>query len=79
MQCLQRRVVQHIENLRKDLQEDAILIVSHAEPIRAALLHYAGIALDDFLTIPVDPASVSTLCFGRAGVHISRINQRTAA
>jgi broad specificity phosphatase PhoE len=79
MQCLQRRVVQHIESLRADLQDGAVLVVSHAEPIRAALLHYAGIALDNFLAVAVDPASVSTLRVGRTGVHISRINQRAAA
>ncbi len=76
---LQRRVVQHLECLRSEPQDGAILIVSHAEPIRAALLHYAKIALNDFLAIAVDPASVSTLCFGRNGVRISRINQRAAA
>jgi probable phosphoglycerate mutase len=78
MQGLQRRVVQHIEQLRDDGDDDTILIVSHAEPIRAALLHYANIPLDDFLAIAVDPASVSTLCLDRSGVHISRINHRIA-
>jgi broad specificity phosphatase PhoE len=78
MQNLQRRVVQHIEQLRKDSGDGTILIVSHAEPIRAALLHYAKIALDDFLSIAIDAASVSTLCVDRRGVHISRINQRVS-
>ncbi|MBV8926355.1 MAG: histidine phosphatase family protein [Bradyrhizobium sp.] len=78
MLCLQRRVVQHLEQLRDDAGDGTIAIVSHAEPIRAALLHYADIALDQFLSITVDPASVSTLCFDRRGVHISRINQRVA-
>jgi probable phosphoglycerate mutase len=76
MQNLQQRVVEHLEQLRWDSSDGTVLIVSHAEPIRAALLHYARIALDDFLSITVDPASVSTLCVDRRGVHISRINQR---
>jgi probable phosphoglycerate mutase len=78
MRELQRRVVQHLQQLRDDPGDGTILIVSHAEPIRAALLHYANIPLDDFLSIAVDPASVSTLCFDRRGVHISRINHRVA-
>lgn len=78
MQRLQRRVVAHLELLRDDPGDGTILIVSHAEPIRAALLYYANIALDDFLSIAVDPASVSTLCFDRMGAHISRINHRVA-
>lgn len=79
MRELQRRVVGHLEQLREDQGDGTILIVSHAEPIRAALLHYADIALDAFLSIAVDPASVSTLIVDRSGVHISRINHRVAA
>jgi broad specificity phosphatase PhoE len=76
MVCLQRRIVQHIEQLRDDGGDGAVVIVSHAEPIRAALLYYASIPLDDFLSVAVDPASVSTLRRDRSGMHISRINQR---
>jgi probable phosphoglycerate mutase len=79
MQGLQRRVVRHLEQLRCDCSDGAVAIVSHAEPIRAALLHYANVPLDDFLSIGVDPASVSTLCFDRSGVHIARTNQRISA
>lgn len=78
MHEVQRRVVQHLEQLRDDAGDGALVIVSHAEPIRAALLHYADIPLDDFLSIAVDPASVSTLCLDGSGVHISRINHRVA-
>lgn len=76
MQALQRRVVQHLEQLRNDPSDATVVIVSHAEPIRAALLHYSGVALDDFLSIEVDPASVSTLSIDSDGIHVSRINQR---
>lgn len=76
MQGLQRRVVQHLEELREDADDNTIVIVSHAEPIRAAILHYARIPLDDFLSVTVDPASISTVCFDRANARISRINQR---
>jgi broad specificity phosphatase PhoE len=76
MLCLQRRVVAHLELIRADACDGAILIVSHAEPIRAALLHYANAALDDFFSIDVAPASISTLCFDRRGAHIAQANQR---
>jgi broad specificity phosphatase PhoE len=76
MQELQQRVVQHLEQLRDDPGDGTVLIVSHAEPIRAALLHYANIPLDDFLAIGVEPASVSTLVLDRTGVHLCRIDQR---
>ena len=79
MHELQRRMVQHLEQVRNDPGDGAIIIVSHAEPIRSALLHYAGISLDDFLSIAVDPANISTLCADRAGTHIAGINQRAVA
>jgi probable phosphoglycerate mutase len=79
MCSLQQRVVQHLEQLRNDPGDGTILVLSHGEPIRAALLHYAGVALDDFLSIAVDPASVSTLSFDRNGVHICGINQGISA
>jgi probable phosphoglycerate mutase len=76
MHCLQQRIVRHLEHLREESSNETFAIVSHAEPIRAALLHYAHIALDDFLSVPVSTGSVSTLCFDRRGVHISQTNQR---
>jgi broad specificity phosphatase PhoE len=79
MRRLQQRVVEHVEQLGRDRTDGTILIVSHAEPIRAALLHYAGIALDNFLSIEVDPASISTLSVDEAGIRIEQINQRVPA
>ena len=79
MQAVQRRVVRHLDAIRDDACDGAIVVVSHAEPIRAALLHYAHLALDDFLSITVDIASISTICFDRAGAHISQINQGVAS
>ena len=73
---LQRRVVLHLEQLRDDAADGTIAMVSHAEPIRAAILHYTKIPLDHFLAVTVDPASVSTLYFDRRGVHVAQINQR---
>lgn len=79
MHGLQQRVVRHLERIREDSCDGAILIMSHAEPIRAALLHYANIPLDDFFSIDVAPASISTICFDRRGVHIAQTNQRISA
>jgi broad specificity phosphatase PhoE len=79
MRALQQRMVQHLEQLRRAQADGAIVIVSHAEPIRAALLYYSRTPLDNFLSIAVDPASVSTLAVDRAGIRISRINQQVPA
>ena len=79
MRELQQRVVGHLEQLRADPSDGSVVIVSHAEPIRAALLHYCGIPLDDFLSVEIDAGSISTLSADRAGLHVSQINQRVAA
>lgn len=79
MRALQRRIVAHLKHVAKDGSTATMAMVSHAEPIRAALLYYAGIALDDFLSIEVDPASASTLVADETGLHITEINQRVPA
>jgi broad specificity phosphatase PhoE len=60
MRDLQQRVVEHLEAIRSEPIESAIM-VSHAEPIRAAIMHYRGIALDDFQQVQVEPASIHVL------------------
>jgi broad specificity phosphatase PhoE len=75
---LQRRTVSHIEHLRGE--DGAIVIVSHAEPIRAALMHYLETPLDLFHTVAIDPASVSTIALhdSSPGV-VSRLNGGVSA
>jgi broad specificity phosphatase PhoE len=57
---LQARVLTHLKSLQQNA-EDAIVIVSHAEPIRAALMHCLGMALDRFAEIEIAPASISVI------------------
>jgi probable phosphoglycerate mutase len=78
MQDLQARMVGHIERLCRARRGGTIAIVSHAEPIRAAVMHYAGIRLDDFLSVEIDPASVTTL-IDRDNIRLSNVNQKVAA
>jgi broad specificity phosphatase PhoE len=75
---LQRRIVRHIEALRDD-PSDTIAIVSHAEPIRAALLYYLNRSLDDFLSVEVEPASISTLLVWPDRISIRDINRQVPA
>jgi broad specificity phosphatase PhoE len=79
MRALQQRMIRHLEQLRRIQTDAAIVIVSHAEPIRAALLYYSWIPLDDFLSVDVDPASISTLAVDQAGIRVTQINQRVLA
>jgi probable phosphoglycerate mutase len=79
MRVLQQRIVEYVEQLGQDRTDGTIVVVSHAEPIRAALLHYAGIPLDSFLSVELDPASISTLTVGKTGIRIAQINRRVPA
>jgi broad specificity phosphatase PhoE len=77
MAALQKRVVDHLEQLRTT--EGTIVIVSHAEPIRAALMHYLGIPLDHFHSLKINPASVSTITLEGKQALVSRVNHGAAA
>jgi broad specificity phosphatase PhoE len=77
MVALQKRVVDHLEQLRTT--EGSVVIVSHAEPIRAALMHYLGIPLDLFYTLKINPASVSTITLEGKQALVSRVNYGAAA
>jgi probable phosphoglycerate mutase len=73
----QARIVAQIEGLKREGVHRAIL-VSHAEPIRAALLHYLDRPLDRWSEIEIAPAGISTLAFGRDKVEVVSINERVA-
>ncbi len=76
MRQLQFRMVDHLERLQIDYPDARVAVVSHAEPIRAALLHYLGIPLNEFFTVEVDPASISTLLMDGGCVHVLRVNEK---
>jgi broad specificity phosphatase PhoE len=70
---LQARVLAHLEVLRSCGKRSAV-IVTHAEPIRAALLHYLAMPLRRFAEIQIDPASISVLRRSRKGLRVEEIN-----
>jgi broad specificity phosphatase PhoE len=72
MAALQKRVVRHIEQLRG--LQGVVVIVSHAEPIRAALMYHLKIPLDLFYSIQIDASSVSTITVDGARTHVSCVN-----
>jgi probable phosphoglycerate mutase len=79
MASVQQRVVSHIERLCREHSGDCIVLTSHAEPIRAAIMHYARIPLDDFLSVDVAPGSVSTFVADSTGLKLSQANQKVPA
>jgi broad specificity phosphatase PhoE len=66
MQEVQTRAVAHVERTMR--QGATAVIVTHAEPIRAVLLHYRKMPLERYSEIEVPPASITSLRASRAGV-----------
>jgi broad specificity phosphatase PhoE len=68
MHALQRRIVDHLTDVADAHRNGEVVIVSHAEPIRAAVLHYLELSLDAYNEVQVAPASVTTILVrGRSG------------
>jgi broad specificity phosphatase PhoE len=73
MWAVQSRVVGALMRWREELPDAQIIVVSHAEPIRAALLYFLGAPLDYFLRLDIPLASVSTLELSTAHARITRV------
>jgi probable phosphomutase (TIGR03848 family) len=71
---MQQRVVGEIERLAAAHAHEMIVLVSHADIIKAALAHYLGLHLDQFQRVMVSPASLSTLAFGPMGGTVVTLN-----
>jgi broad specificity phosphatase PhoE len=75
----QGRIVAAMETLRGLHREQAVVLVSHSDVIKAALLFHLGLPLDAYGRIEIDPASISTLVVGDWGAKLIRLNEVVAA
>ncbi len=64
---VQSRLVSTLERLRSQHPQEMIVAVSHADALKAAVAHYAGMHLDLFQRLVISPASVSVLQFEGPG------------
>ncbi len=70
----QLRIVRFILDLRERHEGQTVALVSHADVIRAALLHFLGIPMDLFLRLEISPASVSTVAIADYGPWVLGVN-----
>jgi probable phosphomutase (TIGR03848 family) len=70
----QRRAVAALDAIAVRSSRGVVLVVTHADVIRLALAHYAGVHIDLFQRITVSPASVSALVLGDRIPRILRVN-----
>ncbi|MCZ7528298.1 MAG: MSMEG_4193 family putative phosphomutase [Acidimicrobiia bacterium] len=72
--AMQARTVAALEDVAAAHPGEMVVVVSHADPIKAALAHFAGLHLDHFQRLVVSPASVSVVELGAFGASLLRCN-----
>jgi probable phosphoglycerate mutase len=76
---VQARIVSALDRLRAQHQGQTVAVVSHADVIRAAVLHYAGASLDMVHRIEISPASVTGVALGGRAPRLLFVNHRELA
>ena len=71
---MQTRMVTALEMVVAEHAGEMIVVVSHADPIKAAIAHYTGMHLDLFQRLHVSPASVTVLDFHAYGALLVKCN-----
>lgn len=79
MQEAQQRIVDHLQQVCAAQAEARVVIVSHADIIRAAILYCLDVSLDLFHRLEVAPASISTMVMGDWGCKLLGMNEQVAA
>lgn len=75
----QARMIAVLRALAASHQGQRIAIVSHADPLRYAMLHVAGASLDRYREFQILPASVSAVVWLPDGPRILYVNDRRFA
>ena len=73
---VQARIVSALDRLRAQHPGQTVAAVSHADVIRAAVLHYAGTSLDMVHRIEISPASVTGIALGGRAPRLLFVNHR---
>jgi probable phosphomutase (TIGR03848 family) len=71
---IQSRMVSTVERLRAAHPGETIIAVSHADPIKAAVVHALGAHMDMFQRIAIAPCSVTAVLYGDSGPMVLCVN-----
>ncbi len=71
---MQSRMVSALEAVVADHPGEVVVVVSHADPIKAAIAHYTGLHLDLFQRLVVAPASVTVFELSSYGAALVKCN-----
>lgn len=76
MEAAQARAISRLYTLNREFPRAKFAIVTHAEIIRAILLHALNMTLDDFWKIEISPASLSFIEVTPGGMRVLAMNWR---
>lgn len=79
MRQVQRRAVEALIEIREAHPDESVLVVSHGDVIRAALVFALGMPLDFYGRIEVAQGSISTIRLDAAGIRVVAVNERLRA
>jgi len=71
---VQVRMITEMGRLRGGHENQTVLLFSHADSIKAALIHYLGMPLDHKSRLEISPASISEVRLADWGVEIWGVN-----
>jgi len=74
---VQRRIVSLMESAQRRYAEQRVVLVSHADVIKAAVSHILGLPVDAWPRFDIAPASITTLVTGDWGARIITLNDVT--
>lgn len=74
MREVQARIVAEIDAIRDAHAGQTLAVISHSDPIKMAVAHYAGLPLDLFQRLTVAPASVTAFAFTKFGPRLLCLN-----
>jgi broad specificity phosphatase PhoE len=72
---VQRRAMGLIERLTPALDGRSVVLVSHADVIKAVVLHHLGLSSDAWARLEIAPASISRLLVADWGAQLQGLNE----
>jgi broad specificity phosphatase PhoE len=72
---VQRRVLDFMQEQARNHPEDRLVLVSHADIIKAAVSYFLGLPIDAWSRFDIDPASITTLATGDWGTRLLTLNE----
>ncbi|TMJ60078.1 MAG: histidine phosphatase family protein [Alphaproteobacteria bacterium] len=76
MRAVQQRVVAALLELNERHLHESVVLVTHGDVIRAALLYALGMPLDFYNRIEIGQGSISTISLGAGGIRVLTLSDR---